>query len=80
MNLKKLFLMLTFFVLLGTTAFAQVYVSATNGDDTFGTGAQATPYRSIQKAINSAATGSTIMDAMPPLCLLSISLTWLLSL
>ncbi|MBX3006909.1 MAG: T9SS type A sorting domain-containing protein [Melioribacteraceae bacterium] len=60
MNLKKLFLMLTFFVLLGTTAFAQVYVSATNGDDTFGTGAQVTPYRSIQKAIDVAATGSTI--------------------
>lgn len=60
MNLKKLFFMLTFFVLLGTTAFAQTYVSATNGDDTFGDGSIATPYRSIQKAINVAATGSTI--------------------
>jgi len=60
MNLKKLFLMLTFFVLLGTTAFAQTYVSATNGDDTFGSGSQAQPYRSITKAISVAATGSTI--------------------
>ena len=51
MNLKKLFLMLTFFVLLGTTAFAQTYVSATNGDDTFGNGSIATPYRSITKAV-----------------------------
>ena len=51
MNLKKLLLMLTFFVLLGTTAFAQTYVSATNGDDTFGNGSQATPYRSISKAV-----------------------------
>jgi hypothetical protein len=37
MNLKKLFLMLTFFVLLGTTAFAQstLYVDVTNGSDSY---------------------------------------------
>lgn len=64
MNLKKLvsnigFLLVLLFIA-ASSAFAQVYVSATNGDDTFGTGSAAAPYRTIQKAINSAATGSTI--------------------
>ncbi|MBI3112269.1 MAG: T9SS type A sorting domain-containing protein [Ignavibacteriales bacterium] len=53
-------MLLALFVVLSGTALAQVYVSATNGDDTFGTGSSAAPYRTIGKAITAAATGSTI--------------------
>jgi hypothetical protein len=48
------------FLVLSGTALAQVYVSATNGDDAFGNGSAGAPYRTIQKAITAAATGSTI--------------------
>ncbi|MFO7447738.1 MAG: DUF1565 domain-containing protein, partial [Ignavibacteriaceae bacterium] len=64
MNLKNLLTKLGFLVVLllfvAASSFAQVYVSATDGDDAFGDGTQGTPYRSIQKAIDVAATGSTI--------------------
>ncbi len=53
MNFKKLFLMLTFFVLMGTTAFAQTtwYVNNTTGDDLVGVGTAVSPYKTINKAI-----------------------------
>lgn len=64
MNSKRFFtlstMLLALFLVLSGTALAQVYVSATNGDDTFGTGTSAAPYRTIQKAITASATGSTI--------------------
>jgi hypothetical protein len=62
---KKLFKLSTLLVVLTLTlsvsAFAQIYVSVTQGDDAFGTGSAVTPYSSIGKAISVAATGSTIM-------------------
>ncbi len=61
MNLKKLFLMLTFFVLLGTTAFAQTYVSNTNGNDIVGTGTALAPYKTIAVGITNTSAGGTVM-------------------
>jgi len=61
MNLKKLFFMLTFFVLLGTTAFAQTYVSNTNGNDIVGTGTALAPYKTIAVGITNTADGGTVI-------------------
>lgn len=75
MNLKKLFLMLTFFVLLGTTAFAQntIYVDVTNGSDTYsgvnetnnpaGTGPKASFAAGVAALANSANGGTIILKA-----------------
>ncbi len=64
MNLKKLFLMLTFFVLLGTTAFAQttVYVDNTPGvGNDFNNGLTAsTPKATIGSALAAFPSGTTI--------------------
>jgi fibronectin-binding autotransporter adhesin len=63
---KKLFklsaLLVVLTIVLSISAFAQttIYVSATNGDDTFGAGTALNPYSSISKAIGVATTGSTI--------------------
>ena len=65
MNLKKLFLMLTFFVLLGTTAFAQTtwYVNNTTGDDLVGVGTAISPYKTINKAITVSSANDIISIA-----------------
>ena len=63
---KKLFklgaLLVVLTIVLSISVLAQIYVSATDGDDTFGTGvAMGTQaYSSISKAISMAATGTTI--------------------
>lgn len=59
-TLFKLGALLLLTMALSASALAQIYVSATNGDDTFGNGSSSAPYRTIQKAINVATTGSTI--------------------
>ena len=61
MNLKKLFLMLTFMVLFGTTAFAQVYVSTTGNDNN--DGSSGSPKKTIQAGINLATAGQTVYIA-----------------
>ena len=53
--------MLTFFVLLGTTAFAQTYVSNTNGNDIVGTGTALAPYKTIAVGITNTASGGTVI-------------------
>jgi fibronectin-binding autotransporter adhesin len=65
MNINKVLKLGAWFALLtlilSVSGFAQTFVSATNGDDSFGTGTQQHPYRSITKAITVlAATGGTI--------------------
>lgn len=64
MNSKRILtlaaMLLVMVVVVSSTALAQIFVSATNGDDTFGTGTVSAPYRTIQKAMTVGATGSTI--------------------
>lgn len=57
--------MFTFFVLLGTTAFAQTtwYVNNTTGDDLVGVGTTVSPYKTIGKAITVAAANDIISIA-----------------
>jgi len=66
MKILKLFKKLSFLIFLSTflstTAFAQTYVSATNGDDGIaGQGTQAAPYASITKGIAQTTAGGTVI-------------------
>ncbi|KAF0152410.1 MAG: hypothetical protein FD143_1048 [Ignavibacteria bacterium] len=65
MNLKNLFAKLSVIVVLLTVfaanAFAQTYVSNTNGNDIVGTGTALAPYKTIAKGIAQTADGGTII-------------------
>ena len=65
MNLKNLFAKLSVIVVLLTVfaanAFAQTYVSNTNGNDVVGTGTALAPYKTIAKGIAQTADGGTII-------------------
>jgi len=65
MNLKNLFAKLSVIVVLLTVfaanAFAQTYVSNTNGNDVVGTGTALAPYKTIAKGITQTADGGTII-------------------
>jgi hypothetical protein len=65
MNLKNLLAKLSVIVVLLTVfaanAFAQTYVSNTNGNDVVGTGTALAPYKTIAKGIAQTADGGTII-------------------
>ncbi len=65
MNLKKLSsklgLALVMLVFLASTAFAQAYVSATDGDDNVGDGTMGNPYLTITNGITKAGDGGTVI-------------------
>ena len=65
MNLKNLLskigFALTILVFLANSAFAQTYVSVTNGDDTNGDGSQVQPYKTIAKGITETSAGGTVV-------------------